>query len=783
MNISFVLFFKIYIWKPAQKMWRYIRIRKHPWYGKIIRILIYLILIPLIYISSVRSNLFGAFGYMPSTYELQHPKQEIASEIYSSDGHLLGKFFFKNRSIAEYDEIPEILIQTLIATEDASFYMHNGVDFKSMPLLLIEALKGNPRGGSTITQQLIKNQYNTRSQNHGIFGTIPYVGIFIIKTKEWMSALELESYYSKQEILVRYLNTVDFGSNAYGIKTAAQTFFNKQPQNLSKTECALLIGILNAPSAYSPIKNPKQARKRRNVILKIMLRDHIISHEEYQQFIEEPIQLDYRVENPYDGIANHFRQAALKEITPWLQEHNYNIYTDGLKIYTTLNYRMQKYAETTVINHIKNLQKIFNEHWHEELPWENKPNFIDNIIQRTSFYKDLQKKHSNQDSIDYYIHKKEPRTLFSWDGDIDTVCSLYEATSYLKKLLHAAFFVIDPHSGAVLAYVGGIDYNHFKYDNCLSKRQPGSTFKAFVYGAAIENGWNPCDSLQDSLYNLHYTENGIKKRWRPHNANWEYLNKKITLKHGFARSLNTITVRLTDSIGVTKIIDFAHKLGIKSQLDTLPSLCLGTSEVNLQELTASYTPFVNGGYTVSPHYVTHIEDNRGNICTRFTHVKQKVLDEETVFLMQQLFLGTLTEPHATTQTLFQYDIFAENSIDYGGKTGTSANYSDGWFIGVSPNLIAGTWVGAEERSVRFRTSQLGEGGKTALPIYGKFMEKVIQDTNFSYLKEKFPQSSPNINREYNCKTEYYPLDSTKTDTIPDSDMVIPSLEDISAIRD
>jgi len=772
------------IWHAIKKGVAFIRCKGKPWYGKIVRISIVLILIPFLYVFSMKHNVFGLFGYSPTMQELQNPEQNIASELFASQGEYLGRFFYENRSIATYDELPQLLLRTLIATEDARFYLHKGVDFKSMPSLFMEAIRGNPRGGSTITQQLVKNLYKTRKRKQGALEKIPYVGMAIIKTKEWISALQIEQYFSKEEILVLYLNTVDFGSNAHGIKTAAQTFFNKTPLELTIPECALLVGILNAPSAYSPIRNPEQALWRRNVVLKVMNRDAIINTDEYEQYKQMPIELTYKVETPYDGLANYFKQAVREQIQPWLEKNNYNIYTDGLKIHTTLDYGLQIYAENAIVKHMKYLQKIFYEHWEGKNPWTHKKHeeihdFIETVVKQSWYYAELQKKYSNKDSIAYYLNKKEPRKLFSWNGTIDTVCSFIEATNYLKRLLHAGFFVIEPQTGAVKAYVGGIDYNHFKFDYCKAKRQPGSTFKAFVYGAAIEQGWAPCDSLPDSRFAVHYTEHGENKVWYPRNASWEYVDSNVTLKYGFAQSLNTISVRLTQAIGVETIITFAHKLGIESPLDTVPSICLGTSEMTLQELTTAYCPFVNGGYKVQPLFVTRIEDYEGNILAEFTPQKQKVISKETVFLMQQMFLGSLTEPYGTTQALYGYNIFQGNKIDFGGKTGTSSNYSDGWFVGVSPKLIAGAWVGAEERSVHFRTSKLGEGGKTALPIFGLFMEQVMQDNSYSYLHEKFPRSHYSITRPYNCKTPFVARDTIKTDTtLMFDDVIVPDLDDI-----
>lgn len=767
----------------------FLRLKNKVWYGKIIRLILYPIFCFVISIIAIEQNVFSLFGYSPSIYELKKPQHHVASEMYASQGEYLGRFFYQNRSLATYEEISPLLIQTLVATEDARFYMHNGVDFKSMPSLFMEAIRGNPRGGSTITQQLIKNLYKTRNRNHGPFEHIPYLGMGIIKIKEWISALKIELFFTKEEILVLYLNTVDFGSGAFGIKTAAQTYFKKTPMELRAPECALLVGILNAPTAYSPVLNPEQSLRRRNIVLRIMARDKIITTEEFDAYSLEPLNLNFSIERPFDGIANYYRQAVRLEIAPWLKKNNYNIFTDGLKIYTTLNYNMQIYAELAVYEHMRKLQNIFNQHWEGLNPWiDNRrqeiPQFIETVITRTPFYRELSKKYADYpDSINYYIHKKEHRTLFSWHGNFDTICSFYEATDYLKRLLHAGFVAIDAQTGYIMAYVGGINFNHFKFDNCRTKRQPGSTFKAFVYGAAIEQGWAPCDSLPDRRIPIRYIENGEEKVWFPRNANWEYADTTVSLKLGFAQSLNTIAVQLSQKVGIENIIQFAHKTGITSPLDTVPSLSLGSSEVSLLELTSAYTTLINGGHAISPVFVTRIEDRFGTVLAEFSPQKTKVLSDETVFLLQQLFLGTMTEPYGTTQGLYAYNIF-NNLMDFCGKTGTSSNYSDGWFIGITPTLVCGTWVGAEERSVHFRTSQLGEGGKTALPIYGLFMQHIMNDPSFSYLHAKFPRYF-NTSQVYNCRTPFVPRDTIPTEieeTGSFEDVIIPDLEEIPQLR-
>jgi len=780
----------IYIIKQIKAIWAFFRAKGKPWYRKIMSWTLFWLLLFILYIPAVEFNFLGLFGYSPSIYELQNPEQSIASEIYASNGELIGKFFYENRSPVTYSELSPLLINTLIATEDTRFYLHHGVDFKSMPSVMKDALKGNARGGSTITQQLVKNLYKTRDKSHGLLGKIPYARMFFIKTKEWISALKIELYLSKEEILVQYFNTVDFGSNSFGIKTAAKTFYNKKPSELTAPECAMLIAVLKAPTAYSPILNPERALKRRNLVLYLMKRNNVISQQDYIEFIKLPLNLQYNVEKSYDGVGNYYRQAVKTELQTWLKENNFDLFSSGLKIYTTLDYKMQLHAEDAITKNMQRLQTAFYEHWQGENPWINRrkeeiPNFIENVVKQSWYYNKLNTDFKgNKDSIDYYLHKKYNRKLFSWNGEIDTVCSYVEATNYLKRLLHAGFVAVNPETGGVSAYVGGINFNHFKHDNVLSKRQPGSTFKAFVYAAAFENGWAPCDSIVDKSITVNYVENGEAKSWTPHNADWENVNGNVTLKYAFAHSLNTVSVQLSQDIGVQKLVEFAHKLGIKSDLDTLPSLCLGTSEVSLLELTTAYSAFLNGGYAVEPYFITRIEDNNGKLLAEFKPQKKKVLSDVTVFLMQQLFLGTMSEPYGTTQALYGYDLFNYNT-DFGGKTGTSSNYSDGWFVGVTPKLVAGSWVGAEERSVHFRTSKLGEGNKTALPAYAVFMETVLADSSFNYLHARFKRYKSACEGMYECRTPKIEKDTIpeeyKLPDLPD-DMIIPDIMDIPRLR-
>lgn len=720
-------------------------------------------------------NFLWLFGDSPSISEILHPQPNIASEVYSEDGVLLGKYFYENRVPVHYSEISPLLIKTLVATEDERFYKHLGIDLYGSFSALIDAFRGNPRGASTITQQLVKNLYKTRGRNrNGILGKIPFCRVCIIKLKEMLNAFKLEIIFDKNDIVTLYLNTVDFGNNAFGIKTAAKTYFNTTPQKLKPEQCALLVGLLKATTTYNPVLNRKRSRDRRNVVLYQMKMHGIISPSEFDSLQKISLGLRLHFDKVNDGKAFYFRQSLIEHLKPWLKKHGYDLYGDGLKIYTTVNSHMQQYAENAVSINMKRLQSMFDDHWIGRNPWVDSndkeiPGFVDMIMRQSWEYRKLISQYQNNpDSIEFYVNKREKRVLFSWHGPVYKNISLKDAVEYNLRFLHAGFVAIDPQEGMVRAWVGGIDYKYFKFDHVQqSKRQPGSTFKAFVYTAAIDKGYDPCDSITDRSVIIKYRENGVKKSWSPHNADWNFSGQKITLKYAFARSLNSASVQLTEKIGWKKIIDYAKKMGIESPIDNVPSICLGVSDVSLLELVNAYCPLANGGYRVKPILVTKIEDRSGKVLIEFHSEKKKVLSDETAFLMQRLILGTMTEPFGTTQALYSYDLFRYNT-DIGGKTGTSSNHSDGWFVGVTPKLVAGAWVGGEERCIHFRTSALGEGCKTALPIFGLFLEKALADRSLSYLRAKFPKKM-DTSREYTCFTRYIPPepDSTLIDSIQD----------------
>jgi penicillin-binding protein 1A len=723
-----------------------------------------------LYLFLVDINFLWLFGKSPKINDLNDPKYEITSQLYSSDGQLIGRYYDVNRTPVKYNDISPLLIKTLVATEDSRFYNHHGIDVKSSFSVFWYMVKGKKRGGSTITQQLVKNLYKTRSNySRGLLGYVPLVRTVIYKTKEWSNALKIELFYSKEDILTMYLNTVDFGSNAYGIHTAARTFFNTTPDKLNESQCATLVGMLKAPTLYSPVQNPENSLARRNVVLGQMAKSGIITKEQQDQISLLPLGVNYHPAGDEEGNASYFSYAVARYLRNWLKENGYDLYRDGLKIYTTVDSRMQKYAEEATEEHMRMLQRSFDQQLGKKDPWQDDhgnplPNFLGTILVQDPYYKALKKRFANQnDSIERYLNEKHEMKVFSWHGERDTMFSHIDSIKYSNKFLHAAFIAMDPENGYIKSWVGDINFDYFKYDHVKqSKRQPGSTFKPFVYTAAIDNGYSPCDQLTDSPVTINYTENGEQKTWSPHNVTGFFSGMVVTLKYALARSINSIAVQLTKQLGWQKVIEYASKMGITSKLDNVPSVAIGSSDVSLYELVNAYCPMVNGGNRVEPILVTRIEDKDGHVIKEFAPQPKRVLSEETAFLMSQMLRGGLTEPGGTTQALFEYDLF-HSKIEIGGKTGTSQNLSDGWFVGVSPKLIGGAWVGGEYRSIHFRSNHQGEGSKTALPIFGKFMEKVLKDSNFDYLKVPFAKPSVKITKNYSCHT-VLPKDSLASDS-------------------
>lgn len=752
--------------------------KQSPWYKKLLLSGATFLVLFFIYLIMVDINFLWLFGKSPSLASISNPNQSVASVIYSADGKPLGKYFRENRTPVEFDEISPILIKTLIATEDERFYEHFGVDLKGVFAAVKDMTQGRARGASTITQQLVKNMFKVRSQySRGILGQIPGLRLLIAKSKEWISAVKIEMFYDKNEILTMYLNTVDFGSNAYGIKTACKTYFKTSPKNLTIEQSATLVGLLKATTTYNPRVNPKNSLKRRNVVLENLRNQHIITAAEFDSIKRIPIKLNYSVESNYDGQALYFREAVAQSLEKWCKDNEMDLYSDGLKIYTTLDTRMQKYAEEAVDTQMRVVQRNFENHWGRENPWRDENHeeivgFVEDIAKKTPLYKYLVQKYSGQpDSVTYYLNEPRRLKVFDYkDGVKDTTFSCMDSIRYMERFMHTGFVAMEPQTGYVKAWVGDINFETWKYDKVISKRQPGSTFKLFVYATAIEKGLSPCDTRPDNYITWDVMEKGELVKWVPRNANGEYTGQNLTLKAAFARSINTIAVKLAQETGTEAIIKTAHAMGIKTPLNNIPSISLGSSDVSLLELVNSYCTVVNEGKTHDPVLVTRIEDHDGNVLYEYKPVQKQAITYETAFLMTQLLRAGLTEYNATSQNLWTYDIFRQNT-EFGGKTGTSSNHSDAWFVGVSPNLVGGAWVGGEHRSIHFRTGKLGEGSKTALPIFGLFMEKVLADNNLSKYRAKFPKPTQPINKQYECMSPR-PIENDSIDMLNSDSLFI-----------
>jgi len=766
---------KIKEWVKKFITWRktrYVRYRQLPWYRKLANSIVTFIVLFLLYLFIVDINFLWLFGKSPGLSSISNPNQSSASIIYTADGKVLGKYFRENRTPVTYDEISPKLIKTLISTEDVRFYQHFGIDFEGVFAAIKDMTKGRSRGASTITQQLVKNMYKTRNQySTGVFGYIPGVKLIISKTKEWTTAVKIEMFYSKKEILTMYFNTVDFGSNAFGIHTAAKTFFNTTPAKLNFEQSATLVGLLKATTSYSPIAHPVRSMERRNVVLENLVKQKVITQRDCDSLKLIPIRLNFSVEQNYDGDALHFRAYLEKYLQDWENENGYDIYSDGLKIYVTIDSRMQKYAEEALHKQMRNIQKKFDDHWRGQNPWQDENhkdivNFVEDIAHKTKAYASLSFKYkSHPDSITYFLNKPHKTKVFDYEtGEKEMNLSIMDSIRYMNRFMHSSFVAMEPESGNVKAWVGDIDFKFWQYDKVAqSKRQPGSTFKLFVYTAAMMHGMSPCDMMTDKTVTWKYKEGSNDKAWTPRNANGYCLGYPVSLKNAFAQSINTIAVQVAQIVGIPEIIKYAHLLGIQTPLEDKPSTCLGSSDVSLLELVNSFGTVVNEGNYHEPIMVTRIEDKDGTVIYEKKTVQKRVIPYEDAWLMTELLKGGMTEPGGTSRALWSWDLFHYNT-DFGGKTGTSSNHSDAWFVGVSPKLIGGAWVGGEQRCVHFRTGELGQGSRTALPIFGMFMEKVLKDESLKQYRGKFPtKPKEEISRNYSCVT-HLRVDTTANDS-------------------
>ena len=694
----------------------------------------------------------GIFGKMPSFDELENPRTNLATEIFSADGKLLGSYFVENRSNVRYSELSHYMPEALISIEDERFTEHSGIDEKALFRVAFGVMTGNKRGGgSTITQQLAKNLF-PRGEN------LSAPKLVMRKFKEWITATKLEHNYSKEEIVAMYLNTVAFGHNAYGIRSAANTFFDKNPKDLNLEECALMAGVVNAPTRYSPIRNPERSLGRRNLVLQKMVDNGFITQEECDSVSQIPIDMShFNVSDHNTGQATYFREFLRGYLNDWAKNTTradgepYNIYRDGLRIYTTIDSRMQRYAEDAVKDFMsKELQPMFFNHWkgYKNAPFSNiSADEIDHILEtsmkRSDRYRSLKNLGMCMDSIKAEFNRPVPMTIFSWNGPIDTVMSPMDSIRYYKWYLQASLVSIESHTGHVKAYVGGIDYRFFKYDHVTqARRQVGSTFKPFVYTLAMQEGeFTPCTRIPNIPYNIELPDGRF---WSPGNSGGG--GGEITLKNALAQSNNWISAYLMNQFGPEAVIGMARRMGVESPIDPVPSICLGVCDLKLIEMVGAMSTFANQGVYIKPMFITRIEDKNGNVIQRFTPEETEAMSEVTAYKMVELMKGVVQSGTGVRlRSLYGF----KNPI--AGKTGTTQKNSDGYFMGITPDLTTGVWVGAEDRSVHFRSTRLGQGSHTALPIWAMYMKKVYNDPNLGISQGDFTKPyAPGVDLDFNC---------------------------------
>jgi penicillin-binding protein 1A len=734
---------------------------EHVWFARISRLIWILVGAIIIgipsYIYLVINNPYNLFGELPSLTQVENPENDLSSEVISADGVPLGRYFRYNRSQLRYDQLPPHLVNTLLVSEDHRFLDHAGMDFTSYVRVAYGIITLNLQGGgSTLSQQTAKNLFQTRGEE--LQGRIGKqwrpADLFISKTKEWIIAVRLERNLTKEEIIALYLNTVPFNHNAFGIKIASETYFNKRVKDLSLEECALLVGMLQSPHVFNPVRHPDRAlRKRNEVIRKLYRHGYINTEKDYDSIRTIPLNLKFTIQSHNEGLATHFRSIIKTDLHRWCKEHGYDLYESGLKIHVTIDSRLQQYAEDAMKTHMQKLQREFDHEWGNQNPWVDNegrelPDFLERKIKRTDQYKCLVKKYENQeDSIRIGLHEKKRMKIFTWHGERDTLFSTIDSLRYYNRFLHTGMMAMNPHSGEIKAWVGGINHKYFKYDHVYqAKRQPGSTFKAFVFGKAIEDGYSPCYVMNDISPAIRV--NG--KIYQPTNSNGTHGDgSPHTLRSALAKSLNTVTMQLMDKLKPANVAEFATRLGIKSKLDPVYSLGLGTSDVSLFEMVAAYSGFVNLGIYTEPFYISRIEDRHGNVLETFTPKRNQVVDERTAYKMVYMLKGGVEEDGGSLRALSP-EVIDDNEV--GGKTGTTNNASDGWYIGITHNLVTGVWVGGIERSIHFPSWKMGAGGRSAMPMWDLFMKKVYQ-SHEGYHKGDFKKPGKPVDlNDLNCST-------------------------------
>lgn len=692
----------------------------------------------------------GVFGPLPSLAELENSRTAIATEVISTDGVVLGKYYRENRTNVEFKDLPRCLVNALLATEDIRFYDHTGIDLRAIGRAIKGVMTKDAKGGaSTITQQLAKNLFPRRTKGSK-------VKLALQKCKEWVIAARLERTFTKDEIIAHYLNTVPFSDNAYGINTAAQTYFSKPVDSLRAEEAAVLVGMLKAPSEYNPRSSPEASKKRRNIVLGQMCSYDYITKEQRDSLCALPLVINFDAGTQVEGPAAYFREYLRLYLGDYFENHpkpdgtKYDLYKDGLKVYTTINYKMQLYAEQAQKEHLQEWQKVFFKNAAKD-PWKEYPDEWENTYTRSTRYKQWENEGKSRKEIDDLMEAPIHMKIFTWNGDKDTVMSPRDSIRYHRMILQSGFLAMEPESGYIRAWAGGDNYKYFQYDhvNINTKRQIGSTFKPFVYTAAIrEKGYSPCYEVPNEPVTFEKTDPRfhLQSDWTPHNSDNKY-GGTLNLKQGLANSVNCVTAYLMHEMSTETVVKLVHDMGVKSEIPNSPSICLGSADISVIEMAGAYTTFINKGVHVEPTFLTRIEDRNGNTIATFSAERNEVLNEQIAYVMVDLLRGVVL--YGTGVRLrYKYNLLG----DLIGKTGTTQNNSDGWFIGCSPELITATWVGCEDRYIRFSSMELGQGASTALPICAKFLTKVFKDSASLGYSPSATFAKPNkIDIELDCR--------------------------------
>ncbi|KKO92918.1 MULTISPECIES: penicillin-binding protein 1A [Sphingobacterium] len=700
------------------------------------KIIVGIVALGFLFILSIR---LGLFGKLPSFSDLENPKSNLASEVITEDHKVLGTYYVQNRSNVKYSELSPYLVKALVSTEDKRFYDHSGIDYSRTFTVIFHTLTGNKQGGSTITQQLALNLFSDGRQKN-------FLKRVIQKFQEWITAVRLERNYTKDEIITMYFNTVDFGAyNTYGIKSAARTYFNTTPDKLTADQAALLVGMLKGPGAYSPVRYPEKSRTRRNTVLNNMVAANFISAEEATKAKEKPLGLELKIANYGEGLAPYFRAVLKDEIKKEFAKLSitkpdgtpYDLDRDGLKIYTTINMSMQQYAEDSQKEWMKQLQSKFSAQWKNRDPFKgDKAKLLMSGMKRSDRYRILKEEGLNEDAIKKAFNVKVPMNIFTWKGSVDTMMTPMDSIKYNKLMLRNAMMSMEPKTGHIKAWVGGIDFDHFKYDQVkMGTRQVGSTAKPFTYAVAIDNGYSPCYSIP----NYQQTYNGWTPRGNAQGGN------PITLAKALAYSQNYATAYLVHEVGAAEVAALTKRMGITSDVPNYPSISLGAYEASVFDMVGAYSAFVNQGTWIEPTAILRIEDKNGTPIYDKAPKVVKALNSESAYIIVDMLKKVVSQG---TARRIQWMYKLTNPI--GGKTGTTNDNSDAWFIGITPELVTGVWTGAEDRGISFDRMEYGQGAAAAMPVFAYYMQKVYKDSNLKYTKGDFEQPQGGLTRVIDC---------------------------------